>query len=234
MGILVPAILPKSRSDLIDRLSRLSGLAANVQIDVVDGRFATPPTWPYTEGDGTCSENLHDFGDFRYEVDLMVANPEQVVGSWIRAGATRLTLHAESSFRFPALIKELRDVYGYDKDFAPDLLSVGLALNIGTDLALLEAYIPEVDYVQLMGIRTIGRQGEPFDPEVLRRIRTLHARYPKLGIQIDGGVSLKTAPDLLSMGATRLVVGSDLWRASSLQDQMLKYEELGERYGLYH
>lgn len=239
MGVIVPAILPSSREDLEDRLARLSGLVERVQIDVVDGTYAAPATWPYVGGKGGVSpEELTDglllsLGSFRFEVDLMVSNPEQVIGSWISAGANRITIHAGSVRSFGTLLNDLAQKYGYDKDFAPYLLSVGIAVTPDTDLTLLEEYFAKVDYVQFMGIDHIGRQGEPFDPKVLDMISSFRAKHPTLTIQVDGGVNRDTAAKLLSAGAHRLVVGSHLWKADDLDGEILALEELSEKYGRY-
>lgn len=240
MGILVPAILPSSRRDLEDKLSRLVGLADRVQIDVVDGKFATPPTWPYSEGldmfqkEVANQETLLEMGRFRFEVDLMVEDPEAVCGMWISAGANKLTVHAESTRYIARLIDTLKNTYGYDKDFAPGLLSLGLALNVESDLALIEQYLNDIDYVQFMGIAHIGHQGEPFDERVVRKITQFKRVYPHVSVQVDGGVSLSNAPALLSAGANKLVVGSALWKASDLGEEILRFEEIGEKYGIYH
>lgn len=240
MSILVPAILPSSRRDLEEKLSRLEGLAEEVQIDVVDGVFASPPTWPYSEDSHSLrqeiakSDTLLEFGRFRFEVDLMVSNPEDICGMWISGGATKLTVHAESTRYLSRVIELLKSTYGYDKDFAPGLLSLGFAINVGSDLALIEQYIDEIDYVQFMGIARIGHQGEPFDERVVRKIAQFKKQYPQVPVQVDGGVSLTNAPLLLSAGASKLVVGSDLWKAGNLGEEILRFEEIGEKYGTYH
>ena len=64
MGIVVPAILPSSFEDLRDKLSRLKSVPAveTVQIDTVDGRFATPATWPYGSGAHAFAEMVSSGG----------------------------------------------------------------------------------------------------------------------------------------------------------------------------
>lgn len=240
MAVIVPAILPVSREDLEDRLSQLTGLVERVQIDVVDGVFSSPATWPYVGGaNGTSPEILTDgllleLGSFRYEVDLMVSNPEQVIGSWILAGANRITIHAGSVRSFGTLLSDLKSTYGYDKDFAPYLLSVGVAFTVDSDLTLIEPYLSEIDYVQFMGIAHIGRQGEPFDERVLEKMKMFRAKHPRVSIQVDGGVTPKSAPVLLSAGAHRLVVGSDIWHAEDIGEEIMALEALSEQYGIYH
>lgn len=238
MGIIVPSILTPSRDDLEKKLARIQGLVDTVQIDIVDGAFASPATWPYTPPADDAREladadGLSRFGRFRYEVDLMVTNPEEVIGGWITAGASRVVIHVASARSLPTLIDDLAHKYGHDKDFAPDLLSVGLAVQIDSDLAVLDPYIDRVDYIQFMGIARIGRQGEPFDRRVLQKIQTFRSKYPKMTIQVDGGVSLVTAPDLLSAGVDRLIVGSDLWEETDIPAELARFQDLIERYGVY-
>ncbi len=239
MGVVIPSILTNSRADLASKLARLEGLVDTVQIDVVDGMFAYPATWPYSEGSAELAhlsseeDGLQAFGHFRYELDLMVKDPETTIGSWISAGATRLIVHVESTQFLDKLLKELTDTYGHDKDFAPDLLSVGLAINMMTDTAALEPYLDRIDYVQFMGIGKIGSQGQTFDPTVIEKIRLFKKAHPAMCVQVDGGASLLTAPDLLAAGVDRLAVGSDLWKAPDLKAYLAEFETLVERYGRY-
>lgn len=239
MQFIIPAILPQSAEDLQGRLSRLQGVSTEVQIDVVDGRFASPATWPYAKPTGDTKAGVPDadafshLGAFRFEIDLMVSNPEEVVGAWIRAGASRITIHAETTKALAQLVEDFDIKYGHDKNFAPDLLSFGLAININTPTSLIEPYLDACDYVQFMGIGTIGRQGQAFDRAVIAKIASFHKRFPEVPIQVDGGVSLVTAPDLLNAGVSRLIVGSGLWNAENLKEEMKKFHELTEAHGLY-
>lgn len=239
MGIIVPAVIPTSRQDLEERLSRLSGLCEEVQIDIVDGVFAGPPSWPYVVDAGEPGQMLKDgellpnAGEFRFEIDLMSADPESVAGAWIGLGATRLTVHSESTRFIPRFLESTRELYGHDAEFTPGLLSLGLSIGIETDLALIEPHLKKIDYVQFMGIRKIGHQGEPFDTRVLAKIRAFRNRYPTIEIQVDGGVTLQNAATLLDAGVKRLVVGSALWKAPDLAARYREFDELTERHGLY-
>ncbi|HEX5774394.1 MAG TPA: hypothetical protein VFY28_00310 [Candidatus Paceibacterota bacterium] len=236
MGAIVPAVLPKTREELEDKLARLDGLVDAVQLDIVDGRFASPPSWPYAEPGHVQlpgEEVLPLLGRFNFELDLMVEDPGQVAGAWIDNGITRLTIHAESSSNLPALLERLRVHYGHAKGFAPDLLSIGLAISAGTPVSLIEPYLDQADYVQFMGIATIGRQGEPFDTRALQKVKAFRRDHPDIPVQVDGAVNLSTAPALLDAGVTRLVVGSALWRAPDLKEELGKFNELVEEYGLF-
>lgn len=239
MSVVVPAVLVPSREELEKTLARLVGLVDAVQIDIVDGRFIGPPTWPYADGEqevkriGSDGEPIPYGGHFDFEMDLMVLNPEEVVGQWISAGATKILAHVESTRNLDALIRELQGTYGHEKGFAPRLLSLGLALNIDTDTSIIEPYIDQIDYVQFMGIAVIGKQGQPFDARVVRKVEAFKKKHPDMSVQVDGGVSLESAPALLSAGVDRLCVGSALLKKPDLRAELERFKELIERYGIY-
>jgi len=239
MSIIIPAILPTSRHDLEEKLARLVGIATDVQIDIVDGKFAEPATWPYASGReefaeaSARGESLPYAESFAIEIDLMVRDPEQMTGSWITAGATRILAHLESTTYLPKLVTDLKVKYGHEKGFASESLSFGLALNIGTNLELIEPYIDDIDYVQFMGIKNIGKQGQSFATEVLNKIAVFRRTHEDMPIQIDGGVNLESAALLLNAGASRLIVGSALWKAPDLKSAYEEFVSLTENHGLY-
>ncbi len=239
MGIIVPAIIPTSREDLAAKLAVFEGVCEEIQIDIVDGVYAKPASWPYAADPSEPSRMLAD-GEllpradrFRFEIDLMSGDPESVGGTWIGLGATRLTIHAESTRFLPRFLASTKSLYGHDKDFSSNLLSLGLAIGIETDIALIEPYVPSVDYVQFMGIASIGKQGQPFDQRVVARIRAFRKKYPKTPVQVDGGVTLESAAVLLDAGVSRLVVGSAIWKSGDPVAAYHALHALTERHGLY-
>lgn len=235
MSIIVPAILPTSKEDLEEKLGRLVGIATEVQVDIVDGLYATPATWPYVHDNGAFNADsvLPHLDDMHVELDLMVCKPEEVTGSWIEAGATRILVHATSTDHLPNLVTDFKMKYGHAKGFSASFLSFGLAITLDTKLEVLDPYIDDIDYVQFMGIKTIGRQGEPFATEVLERINVFRHRHPGVPIQVDGGVNMESAPLLLEAGVSRLVVGSALWRAPNLLEAYAQFVELTESHGIF-
>ncbi len=239
MGSIVPAIIPVSREDLEAKLHRFEGVCDEVQIDIVDGVFATPASWPYISDHAEPSKLLAEgsmlpgAGAFKIDIDLMSQDPESSAGTWIGLGATRITIHAESTRYLGRFLENTRTLYGHDAGFAPDLLSIGLAIGVETDLALIEKYLDRIEYIQFMGIRTIGRQGEPFDPRVIARIKAFRKKYPRIPVQVDGGVTLTNAPALLDAGVARLVVGSAIWKQENPVAAYNALNALTEQHGLY-
>lgn len=229
MGLVVPAVLPSSREDLEEKLAFLLQIPdlRRVQIDVVDGRFASPASWPYSApGEDKLMVQhigaLPAVGRIEYEIDLMCTDAEAAAAPWLSLGATRLTFHAESTSDLPRLIKTCRSRYG-------DVVSFGLALNIGSDLTLLEPCLAGVEYVQFMGIATIGRQGQAFDRRVIEKLRIFHARHPTIPMQVDGGITLQNARQLIALEVSNIVVGSAIVKAS---DPAKAFEAIESPFGV--
>ncbi len=240
MGLVVPAVLPTSRKDLEEKLALFAPLpsVSRVQIDVVDGKFASPASWPYAaalelRGMVERGDMLPDTHCLEYEMDLMCFDAERAAGDWLALGAARLTFHAESITDVPRLFASLRKRYGGGADLAlSSLVSFGIALNIGSDLSLIEPCLGEIAYVQFMGIATIGRQGQPFDRRVLTKVRTFRDRHPDIPVQVDGGVSLENAKELLALGVSNFIAGSSILRAKDPAAAVRAFEALQSPYGV--
>lgn len=209
---IVPAIIPQSRAHLIESLERVWSFTNAVQIDIVDGAFVPPRSWPYTQ-----NESLKEFkpiiDGFSVEVDLMIQAPETVVEHYLEAGVQKVVIHLESTEALESIVA-LKERYPFE---------LGLCILNGTDIEVLLREIHHADYVQLMGIAEIGSQGVPFDIRVVERIRALKAEFPDLPISIDGSVNKDTLPLLKEAGADRFAVGSAI---VSADDPEHAYREL--------
>ena len=232
MSLVVPAVLPSSREDFLEKLAHLVRIptVTRVQIDVVDGMFATPASWPYTAPPELSEMHaqgwmLPELDRVAYEIDLMCLDALDAAEIWLALGATRLTFHAESALDLNRLLAAARDRYGH-------FVTFGLALNIASDLALIEPCLAEIKYVQFMGIATIGRQGQPFDWRVMKKIRLFRSRHPDIPVQVDGGISLETGRDLAALGVANLVAGSVILRASDPAALIEKFENLEIPFGV--
>ncbi len=209
MAEVIPAIIPKSLSDLAAHLEIVRGLVSYVQIDVCDGIFVSSRSWPYPhdkefEKIVSQSEGLPLWQDFDFEIDLMTSHPDKDASDWVSSGATRLIFHFESSKEIPALLKKYKD---------PGLLEVGIAINIDTPNEVVERMISEIDVVQFMGIDHLGFQNEHFDEKVLSKIGFMRKEFPDVIISVDGGVHIDSAERLVEAGVDRLIAGSAIFGA---------------------
>ena len=238
MKLVVPAVIPTSFHDLEEKLTYFDQIPSRrIQIDIVDGVFAFPPSWPYSAG-----SDLHErvmqgtllprLDRVKYEADLLCKDPERISVDLLNLGVVRLTLHAECTDDISALIARMRHKVGAEANFAAALVSLGLSINMSTDISVLVKHAEEVEYLQLMGIDEPGRQGQPFNPAVIEKVRALRAACPKAYIQVDGGVSLENAKDLVGAGVSRLVVGSAIMNAPNLLATVTAFESLRSPFGV--
>jgi len=223
---IIPAIIPQSIDDLEEKLSLVRGVVPVVQVDITDGKFVPDRSWPYNESDKEEFEKIKkgEVGlpfrqDFYFEADLMIKNPEDQIEDFVFAGFSRLIVHLESTNKMNEIITKARELD----------VEIGIALNIGTLNEMLEEYIDKVDFVQFMGIKKIGFQGQEFDPEVVNKISSLRQKHPDIIISIDGGVSLKNAAHLLSAGAERLISGSAIFESGDTVDVIEKFRMMEQR-----
>jgi pentose-5-phosphate-3-epimerase len=169
----------------------LHGVAPLIQIDLIgknilEGRYALP-FWE----------------EFDFECDIMLADPAHEVQTCIDAGASRMVVHADAASAQGAL-EALQPMRGGD---IPTLL--GLALRSHDTSDMLKPFENLYDFVQVMGIDHIGKQGEPPDPHhrEVELVKQLRAQFPDLTIQVDGAAAAHVR-ELVSAGANRLVIGS--------------------------
>lgn len=196
MHRIIPAILPSSISELTGAAAAMT-FAPTVQIDIVDGTFASPATWPYqpqgvpTEAEAVCER-------YEVQVDIMAVDPYAMAEAWVAAGAREIVVHIETTADLDPF-KALRQKHG---------VTLLLSGNDTLPVAEFAHHHADIDGVQLMGIETIGMQGQPLSPRVIDNITALRAAAPALPIQIDGSVNSETISSLAAAGAKDFVVGS--------------------------
>lgn len=218
---IIPAILPMTFSELEDDAALVKGFVKTIQVDVCDGQFVPNATWPYRKHDDSFERLIKEeigmpaWQDLNYEFDLMVNDPIEVVEEWVRAGATRIILHAEAKGDLDAAMEALLG-----------RVEIGLALAEETPISAIGRYREKISSVQLMGIEKVGFQHQAFDDRVIGRVREARLKYPGLPISVDGGVSLDNAQALINGGADRLVIGSAIFGADNPLDAVEKFKQL--------
>lgn len=213
---IVPAILPKSFADLEGKLALMRDVATSVQVDVVDGVFASNKTWPYQGGEMFSSIISQESGlpfweDFDFQFDCMIVHPEKHAQDYISAGASSIILHGAGEDVREALESLQTSRNG---DFP---VMLGVALLPGDDAALFAQYAELCDFVQVMGIAKVGVQGSELDMRAIDLITSLRANNQELTIQIDGGVRLEHVRSLVAAGANTLIVGSAIFGSDDPQ-----------------
>lgn len=210
---IIPAILPKTHYDIEHGVAKLNDTITTVQIDFVDGTFASNRTWPFNNKDQAYvdvltreEEGLPRWDDLNYEFDLMLADPLQHLETFITFGPAKIIFHIES-FTETGL-EPLLAYFESLPEIVRSTIDFGMAINVDTDPSLLEPCIPYITTIQCMGIARVGFQEQPFDARVIEQVEAVAGMYPELIISVDGGMTVETAPLVVKAGATKIVAGS--------------------------
>ncbi|MDE2973753.1 MAG: ribulose-phosphate 3-epimerase [Gemmatimonadota bacterium] len=168
-----------------------------IHVDVMDGRFVPNITvGPLVAG------AVRGVTERTVDVHLMIEDPDRYIGDFAGAGADVITVHAEATVH---LHRTLGLIRGLGR-------RAGVALNPATPLAAAEAVLGDIDLLLIMSVNP-GFGGQTFIPGALERVARARAlveahRPGRVEVEVDGGVSAKTAPALVQAGATVLVAGS--------------------------
>ncbi len=207
---IIPAILPRDFAEIEEKVEMIKGYAKTVQIDICDGAFVPSSTWPYKKQDENFEAIMREdkgmpaWEKVDYEFDLMIKDPsENDMRQWLSAGAARIIVHLESSNDLNPCLAVING-----------LVEIGLAINLDTPLSEIEKYADKINFIQCMGIRKIGFQGQKFDADTINKVKEIKTLYPHLKVSVDGGVSLENAPLLKHAGADRVVAGSAIFDES--------------------
>ena len=212
---ITPAILPENFEQIVDKLFILEGLCDRVQIDLCDGVFGLEKTWlPYEE------DSLPE--GFKYEFDLMVVDWRKYLSRSVALGAVRVIVHVDHHSESD--IREMVEVVSSH--------NIHLGLSVSNDFSI-EKFATLVNtvsaqysklFIQVMGIKHIGAQGQPFDESVISRIEYLHKECKQLEIQVDGSMNPETILKVKNAGADCAVVGSYLFKMGAVKKTLERLE----------
>ena len=168
-------------------------------LDVMDGRFVPNITFGMPV---IAAMKKHARKPF--DVHLMIVEPEKYFEAFAKAGADVLSIHIEVS---PHLHRSLQVIKLLG-------MKAGVAVNPHTPISLLSDVINDTDVVCLMSVNP-GFGGQKFIEQTIQKIHQLKQMINERGastlIEIDGGVTLDNAAEIVAAGADVLVAGNTVF-----------------------
>lgn len=195
--LISPSILSADFTRLGEEIRAVESAGADwLHVDVMDGHFV-----PNITIGPMIVAAAKRVTSIPLDVHLMISDPDRYLEDFRDAGADVLHVHPEATNHLHRTLTRIRELG----------MKAGAALNPSAGLEAVHHVLAELDVVMLMTVNP-GFGGQSFIPTMLPKMRNLRQMIDDSGydilIEVDGGVSPSTAPDLLQCGVDVLVSGS--------------------------
>ncbi|MDT3404979.1 ribulose-phosphate 3-epimerase [Mucilaginibacter terrae] len=212
--LIAPSILAADFANLQRDIEMINHSEAQwIHVDIMDGLFVPNISFGFP-----VVEAVKKHAQKPLDVHLMIVDPDRYLKAFADAGAAGITVHLEACTHLHRTVQAIKELG----------CKAGVALNPHTPVAALEDIIEDVDMVLIMSVNP-GFGGQKFISNTYKKIEQLKSmsadKNPDLLIEIDGGVNLQNAPQLLAAGANVLVAGNFVFSSAN---QLATIKELVE------
>jgi ribulose-phosphate 3-epimerase len=188
-----------------------------IHVDVMDGLFV-----PNITIGVPVVKAIRRVTKLPLDVHLMIDRPERYLEAFVDAGADWLGIQVEATIHLDRHLNRIRELGA----------KATATLNPSTSLDTLEYVLELADMVLLMTVNP-GFSGQEFIPAMLPKIRRLRQmiddRGLKVLLQVDGGVQLDTADDLVEAGVDVFVSGSGIFNSGDIFENVRRLREKIDR-----
>jgi len=171
-----------------------------IHVDVMDGHFVPNITMgPFLVATFKRATQLP------IDVHLMIEQPERYLEVFAKAGASHLTIHVETC---PQLSETLRQIKSLG-------CLAGVTLNPATPVSAIESVLPLADLVLVLSVNP-GFSGQAFMPETISKVAEVRKKLDELHsqayLEVDGGISAETLPEMKEAGANVFVSATAIFK----------------------
>lgn len=215
MAIVAPSLLASDFLNLERECIMLNESEAEwFHLDVMDGQFV-----PNISFGIPVIEKIRKATNKVCDVHLMILTPEHLTEAFKKAGADILTVHIEACTHLHRNIQQIKSLG----------MKAGVAINPHTPVGALADILHDIDVVCMMSVNP-GFGGQKFIPHTLEKIKQLRKMIDERGvnvlIEIDGGVTLENAPEIVAAGADVLVAGNTVFSAADPKGTIAKLKNM--------
>ena len=198
--LIAPSILSANFADLGREIAAVErGGADLIHIDVMDGHFV-----PNITIGSPVVRAIKQIATRPLDVHLMIEEPDRYVDDFVSAGANMLSVHVEAAVHLHRTLSFIKSRG----------VKAGVVLNPATPHSTLEEVASDVDFVLIMSVNP-GFGGQAFIAHSLDKVRRVRNMLDEAGsaapVEIDGGIDITNAADVVAAGASILVAGNAIF-----------------------
>jgi ribulose-phosphate 3-epimerase len=197
---IAPSLLAADFSRLGEEVRAIEAAGADwLHLDVMDGHFV-----PNISFGPTVIRALRKHTGLPFDAHLMISPCDPYLAAFAEAGCQHISIHPEAG---PHLHRSLQAIRALG-------CKAGVVLNPSTPVDAVAWVLELVDIVMVMTVNP-GFGGQAFLTGQLPKIAALRQAIDASGrdiaLQVDGGVTPKTARQVLEAGADTLVAGTAIF-----------------------